>query len=65
MFLFEDFFSDGFQLFTRVTARASVCGYVVGQLSKFKDWYCGVVQVEAGMVVCEDYDAFNPDAQRS
>jgi len=41
-----------------------VCGYVVGQLRKFEDWDCRIVQVQAGVVVCKDYDAFNPNPQR-
>ena len=41
-----------------------MCGYVVGQLRKFEDWDCGIVQVKSGMVVCKDYNAFNPNTQR-
>ena len=65
MFLFEDFFSDGFQLLTGDTSRASVSCYVVGQLRKLEDGHRGVVQVKGGMVVCEDHYTFNPYAQLS
>ena len=43
MFLLGDFFSDGFQLLTGDTSRASVCCYVVGQLGKLEDGHRGVV----------------------
>ena len=65
MFLFNDFFSDGFQLVTGDAPWTLVPSYVTGQLREFEDWNRRVVHMKGRMVVGENHDAFNPDPQWS